>query len=120
MKKPNAGARWPAWLKSWSRRNSNHGALEKNHRPGSAILADRRAKRTLRAKSDRTSASYRRRLRTPRHVAWRSTAGRATRFGGMGPSNTAHRDERSLLWIEQTMQDLRYGLRTLSKSPASR
>src|SRR6202012_5307854 len=38
-------------------------------------------------------------------------------YGGVGQAKQAHRDERSLLWIEQTIQDLRYGLRTLSKSP---
>jgi predicted permease len=38
-------------------------------------------------------------------------------LGGVEQAKQAHRDERSLLWIEQTIQDLRYGLRTLSKSP---
>jgi predicted permease len=38
-------------------------------------------------------------------------------YGGVEQVKQAHRDERSLLWIEQTVQDLRYGLRTLSKSP---
>jgi predicted permease len=38
-------------------------------------------------------------------------------LGGVEQAKQAHRDERSLLWIEQAMQDLRYGLRTLSKSP---
>ncbi|MGA3032099.1 MAG: permease prefix domain 1-containing protein [Terracidiphilus sp.] len=37
-------------------------------------------------------------------------------YGGVEQAKQAHRDERSLLWIEQAMQDLRYGLRTLSKS----
>ena len=37
-------------------------------------------------------------------------------YGGVEQAKQAHRDERSLLWIEQTLQDLRYGLRTLSKS----
>jgi predicted permease len=37
-------------------------------------------------------------------------------YGSVEHAKQAHRDERSLLWIEQTMQDLRYGLRTLSKS----
>src|ERR1700678_2283155 len=38
-------------------------------------------------------------------------------YGGLEQAKQAHRDERSLWWIEQTMQDLRYGLRTLSRSP---
>src|ERR1700678_3093921 len=38
-------------------------------------------------------------------------------YGGVEQAKQAHRDERSLLWVEQTLQDLRYGLRTLSKSP---
>src|ERR1700685_91116 len=38
-------------------------------------------------------------------------------YGGVEQATQAHRDERSLLWIEQTTQDLRYGLRTLSNSP---
>src|SRR5580693_9509616 len=38
-------------------------------------------------------------------------------YGGVEQAKQAHRDERSLLWLEQTIQDLRYGLRTLSKSP---
>src|ERR1700742_4034873 len=38
-------------------------------------------------------------------------------YGGVEQAKQAHRDERSPLWIEQTIQDLRYGLRTLSKSP---
>jgi predicted permease len=38
-------------------------------------------------------------------------------YGGVEQAKQAHRDERSLLWLGQTMRDLRYGLRTLSKSP---
>ena len=38
-------------------------------------------------------------------------------LGGVEQAKQAHRDERSLQWIEQTLQDLRYGLRTLGKSP---
>ncbi|MBV8631749.1 MAG: hypothetical protein JOZ83_12540, partial [Silvibacterium sp.] len=38
-------------------------------------------------------------------------------YGGVEQAKQAHRDERSLLWLEQTMQDLRYGLRTLRNSP---
>lgn len=38
-------------------------------------------------------------------------------YGGVEQARQSHRDERSLLWLEQAMQDLRYGLRTLSKSP---
>ncbi len=38
-------------------------------------------------------------------------------YGDVEQAKQAHRDERSLLWIEQAMQDLRFGLRTLRKSP---
>jgi predicted permease len=38
-------------------------------------------------------------------------------YGSVEQAKQAHRDERSLLWIEQSIQDLRYGLRTLSRSP---
>jgi len=38
-------------------------------------------------------------------------------YGGVEQAKQAHRDERSLLWIEQTVQDLRYALRMLTKSP---
>jgi predicted permease len=38
-------------------------------------------------------------------------------YGSVEQTKQAHREERTLLWIEQAMQDLRHGLRTLSKSP---
>ncbi len=38
-------------------------------------------------------------------------------YGGVEQAKQAHRDERTLLWIEQTMQDLRYAVRILAKSP---
>jgi predicted permease len=38
-------------------------------------------------------------------------------YGGVEQAKQAHRDERSPLWIEQAVQDLRYGVRTLSRSP---
>ena len=38
-------------------------------------------------------------------------------YGGVEQAKQAHRDERSLLWVEQTMQDLRYGMRSFRKSP---
>ena len=38
-------------------------------------------------------------------------------YGGVEQAKQAHRDERSLLWIEQTVQDLRYALRMLARSP---
>src|ERR1700677_517985 len=49
----------------------------------------------------------------------REEAGLAARraYGGVEQAKQAHRDERSLLWVEQTIQDLHYGLRTLGRSP---
>jgi predicted permease len=38
-------------------------------------------------------------------------------YGGVEQAKQAHRDERTLLWIEQTLQDLRYALRMLARSP---
>lgn len=38
-------------------------------------------------------------------------------YGGVEQAKQAHREERSLLWIEQTAQDLRYASRMLAKSP---
>ncbi len=38
-------------------------------------------------------------------------------YGGVEQAKQAHRDERCLLWVEQAIQDLRYGLRTLSRCP---
>lgn len=37
-------------------------------------------------------------------------------YGGVEQAKQAHRNERSLLWIEQTIRDLRYGLRSLVKN----
>ena len=37
--------------------------------------------------------------------------------GGVELAKQAHRDERSVLWIEQTIQDIRYALRMLAKAP---
>jgi predicted permease len=38
-------------------------------------------------------------------------------YGGVEQAKQAHRDVRSVLWIEQIIMDLRYSLRTLSNSP---
>src|ERR1700722_4198949 len=38
-------------------------------------------------------------------------------YGGVEQAKQAHRDERSLVWIEQTIQDLRYAMRMLARSP---
>ena len=38
-------------------------------------------------------------------------------YAGVEQAKQAHRDERSLLWIEQSIQDLRYALRMLARSP---
>jgi predicted permease len=38
-------------------------------------------------------------------------------YGSVEQAKQAHRDERTLLWIEQTMQDLRHACRTLARTP---
>ena len=38
-------------------------------------------------------------------------------YGGIEQTKQAHRDERSLLWFEHTVQDLRHAVRALAHSP---
>ena len=38
-------------------------------------------------------------------------------FGGIQQAKQLHREERSILWLEQTLQDLRYAFRSLLKTP---
>ncbi len=38
-------------------------------------------------------------------------------YGGVEQAKQAHRNERSLLWLEHTMQDLRHAVRALAHSP---
>jgi len=38
-------------------------------------------------------------------------------YGGVEQAKQAHRDERGLLWVEQTVQDVRHACRTLAHSP---
>jgi putative ABC transport system permease protein len=38
-------------------------------------------------------------------------------YGGVEQAKQMHRDERSILWLEQLGQDIRYALRSLAKSP---
>jgi macrolide transport system ATP-binding/permease protein len=38
-------------------------------------------------------------------------------YGGVEQAKQAHRDERSLVWMEHTMQDLRHASRALARSP---
>ncbi len=39
-------------------------------------------------------------------------------YGGVEQAKQLHRDERSILWLEQLRQDVRYAFRQLGKSPA--
>ena len=41
-------------------------------------------------------------------------------FGGVERYREAHRDSRGVRWIEQLVQDVRYGVRSVGRSPASR
>src|SRR5581483_11186230 len=38
-------------------------------------------------------------------------------YGGVEQAKQAHRDERSLLWFEHTLQDLHHAVRALGRSP---
>jgi dienelactone hydrolase len=40
-------------------------------------------------------------------------------YGGVEQTKQAHRNERSLPWVEHTMQDLRHAVRALARNPAS-
>ena len=82
-----------------------------------SLLANKRAEEELAREVEShltlLADDFKRRGMSPEEA--RLAARRA--YGGVEQAKQAHRDERSLLWIEQTMQDLRYGLRTLSRSP---
>ena len=39
-------------------------------------------------------------------------------YGGVEQAKQSHRDERSILWLEQTLQDIRHASRALSRSPS--
>src|SRR5438093_845227 len=56
---------------------------------------------------------FERRGMTPEQA--RRAARRA--YGGVEQAKELHRDERSLLWLEQAWQDLRHAARSLAKSP---
>jgi hypothetical protein len=38
-------------------------------------------------------------------------------YGGVEQAKQMHRNERSILWLEQTVQDLRHSCRALARSP---
>src|SRR5579862_9218741 len=75
--------------------------------------AERDLTREVEAHLALLQADFERRGLTPAEA--RRQARRA--FGGVEQAKELHRDERSLLWVEQTLQDARYAVRTLFKSP---
>ncbi len=38
-------------------------------------------------------------------------------YGGVEQAKQMHRNERSLIWLERILQDLRFSIRVLSKNP---
>lgn len=38
-------------------------------------------------------------------------------YGGVEQAKQSHRDERSILWLEQTLQDIRHASRALARTP---
>ena len=83
----------------------------------SALFGARRADdemtREMRAHLDLIAADLERQGMAPE--AARVAARRA--FGGLEQVREQHRDARSIVWIEQLLQDLRHALRGLRKSP---
>jgi predicted permease len=39
-------------------------------------------------------------------------------YGGIEQAKQSHRDERSILWLEQTVQDVRHAMRALARNPS--
>src|SRR5687768_6318625 len=83
----------------------------------SALFGARRADdemtREMRAHLDLIADDLERQ-RVPPEAA-RAAARRA--FGGLEQVREQHRDARSVVWIEQLLQDLRHAIRGLRKSP---
>jgi hypothetical protein len=75
--------------------------------------ADREMNRELSAHLRLLEDEFQRRGLTPN--AARIQALRA--YGGIAQAKQLHREERSILWVEQTLADLRYACRSLLKTP---
>jgi putative ABC transport system permease protein len=75
--------------------------------------ADRELAREVDAHLTLLADEYQRRGRSPEEA--RMEARRA--YGSVEQAKQLHREERSILWLEQTLQDLRYAYRSLLKSP---
>jgi len=75
--------------------------------------ADRELAREVDAHLTLLQDEFERRGMKPEDARWE--ARRA--YGGIEQAKELHRDERSIPWVEQTLQDVRYALRTLLKSP---
>src|SRR5580692_1513479 len=81
------------------------------------LLANKRAEEGLAREVEShltlLADDFERRGMTPEEA--RLAARRA--YGGVEQAKQAHRDERSLLWMEHTLQDLRHAGRALAHSP---
>ncbi|HEV8042313.1 MAG TPA: ABC transporter permease [Bryobacteraceae bacterium] len=77
------------------------------------VSADRDLDREVSAHLTLLEDEFRRRGMSPEDA--RFEARRA--YGGVEQAKQLHREERSILWLEQTLQDLRYAYRNLLKTP---
>ena len=94
-------------MAQWRRALSRFRNLFRNHRAEEELAREVNSHLTLLADD------FERRGKSPEEA--QIAAKRA--YGGVEQAKQAHRDARSLMWIEQTLQDLRHAGRTLARSP---
>src|SRR5206468_6681266 len=75
--------------------------------------ADREMTREIEAHLALMQEDFERQGMAPRQAAL--AAKRA--YGGVEQSKELHRDERSFVWVEQFIRDIRYALRNLRRTP---
>src|ERR1700759_1703759 len=85
-------------LRAFFRRDAVHSQMDDDTR----FHFERQIEKHMKAGLSREQATYRTRME----------------FGGVEQAREECRESRGVYWIETTLQDLRYGMRALRKSPA--